>query len=87
MAEFVVEPAPLQEPNSNMNGEIIDGQFGVGEESIEAGLFDEESIPWDELAFASIKRTLRYFFAIKIRISFVVVYRHGKIKCCCVNVA
>ncbi|PTQ90709.1 NUDIX hydrolase [Agitococcus lubricus] len=44
-------------------GEIIDGQFGVGEESIEAGLFDEESIPWDDLAFASIKRTLRYFFA------------------------
>jgi hypothetical protein len=44
-------------------GEIIDGEFGVGEESIEAGLFSEEAIPWDDLAFASIKRTLRYFFA------------------------
>lgn len=44
-------------------GELLDGQFGVGEESIEAGLFAEEDIPWDELAFPSIKRTLRYFFA------------------------
>ena len=40
-----------------------DGLFGVGEESIETGLFAEEAIPWDELAFASIKRTLRYYFA------------------------
>lgn len=44
-------------------GEIIDGNFGVGEESIEAGLFAEEAIPWDELAFPSIKRTLRYYFS------------------------
>jgi len=42
--------------------ELIDGTFGVGEESLEVRLFAEEDIPWDQLAFPSITRTLRYFF-------------------------
>ena len=44
-------------------GEIVDGLFGVGEESIEVGLFDEESIPWDDLAFPSVQHTLQHYFA------------------------
>ena len=42
--------------------DIIDGEFGVGEESLESQLFEEKDIPWDELAFPTIHRTLvRYF--------------------------
>lgn len=42
--------------------ELQDGVYGVGEESLETRLFHEEEIPWDELAFPSITRTLRYYF-------------------------
>lgn len=42
--------------------ELLDGSYGVGEESSDAGLFEEADIPWDQLAFPSITRTLRYFF-------------------------
>lgn len=43
-------------------GELIDGQFGVGSESLESLLFSEEQIPWQQLAFPSIKRTLEHYF-------------------------
>lgn len=42
---------------------LVDGQFGVGEESLETRLFDESEIPWDELAFPTINRTLKHYFA------------------------
>ncbi|MBQ0714231.1 MAG: NUDIX hydrolase [Paraperlucidibaca sp.] len=41
---------------------LVDGKFGIGVESLECQLFDEADIPWDELAFPSVKRTLRYYF-------------------------
>lgn len=41
---------------------LKDGVFGVGEESLECRLFAEEEIPWDEIAFPTIKRTLYYYF-------------------------
>jgi ADP-ribose pyrophosphatase YjhB (NUDIX family) len=42
---------------------LVDGKFGVGAESLECRLFKEADIPWDELAFPSVKRTLQYYFA------------------------
>jgi ADP-ribose pyrophosphatase YjhB (NUDIX family) len=42
--------------------ELVDGEYGVGEESLEVRLFAEDEIPWEELAFPSITRTLRYYF-------------------------
>ena len=42
--------------------ELVDGAYGVGEESLEVRLFAEDEIPWEELAFPSITRTLRYYF-------------------------
>lgn len=44
-------------------GELLDGRFGVGEESLETQLFSEADIPWEELAFPTVSKTLRYFFA------------------------
>jgi ADP-ribose pyrophosphatase YjhB (NUDIX family) len=43
-------------------GELVDGKFGVGEESLECALFTEETIPWDEMAFTSSTFTLRRYF-------------------------
>jgi len=36
--------------------------FGVGSESLETALFTEQDIPWDEIAFPMITRSLRYYF-------------------------
>ncbi len=37
--------------------------FGAGEESLEAKLVDEADIPWDELAFPTIRYALRQYLA------------------------
>ena len=39
------------------------GDFAAGPESLEVALFEEHEIPWGELAFPTIERTLRHFFA------------------------
>jgi ADP-ribose pyrophosphatase YjhB (NUDIX family) len=36
--------------------------FGPGPESLDVRLFDEDDVPWDELAFRTITRTLRNYF-------------------------
>ena len=41
---------------------LLDLDFGPGPESLEVRLFDEHEIPWEEIAFRTIGRTLRSFF-------------------------
>jgi ADP-ribose pyrophosphatase YjhB (NUDIX family) len=41
---------------------LLDLDFAAGVESLEVRLFDEASIPWDELAFRTVARTLKFFF-------------------------
>jgi ADP-ribose pyrophosphatase YjhB (NUDIX family) len=36
--------------------------FGVGSESLETALFSEHEIPWNDIAFPMIERSLRYYF-------------------------
>ncbi len=43
-------------------GELVDGRFGVGEESTETRLFTEEEIPWGEIAFESSIFALEKYF-------------------------
>ncbi|UTO04632.1 NUDIX hydrolase [Moraxella sp. FZLJ2107] len=42
-----------------------DGRYGVGVESLECTLVNERDIPWDELAFRTIRLTLEHFLADK----------------------
>lgn len=44
-------------------GELVGGEFGVGEESLESALFTEADIPWEEMAFTSSSFTIRRYFA------------------------
>ncbi len=53
-------------------GELAEGKFGVGIESLETRLFSEAEIPWDQLAFRSVKLTLRHYFADRVRNAFPV---------------
>lgn len=43
--------------------ELADLDFAAGVESLEVGLFDEKDIPWSQLAFPTIGRTLECFFS------------------------
>ena len=43
-------------------GQIKDGAASPGEESLEVGLFAEEEIPWEQLAFTVVHETLRQYF-------------------------
>jgi ADP-ribose pyrophosphatase YjhB (NUDIX family) len=40
---------------------LLDGGFGAGAESLDARLFEPEEIPWDEIAFRSVRFTLEKF--------------------------
>ncbi|MEE9551820.1 MAG: NUDIX hydrolase [Gammaproteobacteria bacterium] len=41
---------------------LVDLDFSPGDESTEVDLFDESQIPWDDLAFTTIRQTLKFFF-------------------------
>ena len=42
--------------------DLIDDRFDPGHETIEARLFHEEEIPWDEIAFRTVREALRLYF-------------------------
>lgn len=43
--------------------ELADLDFAAGEESLEVQLFDESDIPWSELAFPTVGRTLECYLS------------------------
>lgn len=42
---------------------LVDLEFSPGTESLEVELFEEQDIPWDELAFRPVRLTLQHYFA------------------------
>ncbi len=42
--------------------ELNEPLFAAGSESLEVALFDEASIPWDQLAFPVVQRTLKQYY-------------------------
>ncbi|MBI5918307.1 MAG: NUDIX hydrolase [Nitrosomonadales bacterium] len=43
--------------------QLLDLDFSPGVESLEVHLFEEADIPWDELAFRTVRGTLQHYFA------------------------
>ena len=41
---------------------LLDSDFSAGAETLETRLFSEEEVPWDEIAFATIRNTLKHFY-------------------------
>ena len=41
---------------------LLSTDFDPGHETMEARLFEESDIPWDEIAFKTVKETLRLYF-------------------------
>jgi ADP-ribose pyrophosphatase YjhB (NUDIX family) len=48
-------------------GELVDGAYSPGPESLECQLFDARSLPWDRIAFPVMEETLRRYFIDKDR--------------------
>ena len=42
---------------------LLSAEFAPGHETMEARLFEEHDIPWDDLAFKTVKATLERYFA------------------------
>jgi len=42
---------------------LLSDQFAPGTETMEAQLYAEHEIPWDEIAFRTVKETLERYFA------------------------
>jgi ADP-ribose pyrophosphatase YjhB (NUDIX family) len=42
---------------------LLDLDFSAGLETEQVELFKEEDVPWDELAFATVRNTLRHYFS------------------------
>lgn len=47
---------------------LLDLDFAPGEESLDVRLFSEAEIPWDALAFPTVRTTLELFFADRARL-------------------
>ena len=41
---------------------LLDMDFSPGEETLETTLFTEQDVPWDRLAFSTIRQTLKFYF-------------------------
>ena len=41
---------------------LLSDRFNPGHETIEARLFTEEEIPWEEIAFRTVREALQHFF-------------------------
>jgi hypothetical protein len=46
---------------------LLSEHFDPGHETQEVRLFREDEIPWDEIAFRTVRETLRCFFADRAR--------------------
>lgn len=43
--------------------EMISERFSAGAESLDARLFEEDELPWDEISFETVHRALQFFLA------------------------
>ncbi len=43
-------------------GEVVNGEYAPGTESLECRLYEERDIPWDELAFPVVTETLKRYY-------------------------
>ena len=46
---------------------LLDLDFSAGAETLEARLFSEDEIPWDQIAFATVRNTLTHYFSDRAR--------------------
>lgn len=58
----VINVVPAGQVHFFYRATLLDTHFNPGPETIEVGLFRASQIPWDELAFRTVKLTLQHYF-------------------------
>ena len=66
----IVNVSPVGQVHFFYKARLTSDQFDPGHETIEARLFEESEIPWDEIAFKTVKETLRRYFSDRLAGSF-----------------
>lgn len=51
-----------QQVHMFFRAELLDLEYAAGPESLEVKMFHEHEIPWDDLAFMTVSKTLKLFF-------------------------
>ncbi len=51
----IVDVVRAQQVHVLFRGRMLDGRYGAGHESLEVRLIDPDDIPWDDIAFASVR--------------------------------
>jgi hypothetical protein len=46
---------------------MLDATLDPGPETLEARLFHEHEVPWDEIAFRTVRETLRHYYTCRAR--------------------
>jgi len=59
----VINVARVGQVHFFYRAKLLSDRFDPGHETMEARLFTEADIPWDEIAFHTVRDTLRHFFA------------------------
>ncbi len=59
----IVNVSPVGQVHFFYKARLTSDQFDPGHETIEARLFEESEIPWDEIAFKTVKETLHRYFS------------------------
>ena len=49
---------------------LLDLEFSAGAETLEARLFREDEVPWNQIAFATVRNTLTHYFGDRVRQQF-----------------
>ena len=58
----VINVVPAGQVHFFYRATLLDTHFDPGPETIEVGLFRQSEIPWEELAFRTVKLTLQHYF-------------------------
>jgi ADP-ribose pyrophosphatase YjhB (NUDIX family) len=58
----VINVARVGQVHFFYRAQLLSAQFDPGHETMEARLFTEDEIPWDELAFKTVGDTLKHYF-------------------------
>ncbi len=63
----MIDVPHVQQVHIFFRAELLDTTFVIGTESLEARLFHENEVPWNELAFRTVSTTLQLYFADRAR--------------------
>jgi len=55
---------------------MLDTSLAPGPETIEARLFREDEVPWEQIAFRTVRETLAHYFSDRVRGDFPVHVAH-----------